>query len=371
MAIICGKCANPISRRDSCVSCCVCKKEYHSTCISKSLEFLELLNKIEGLSWKCHECIKVNEFDISKLIDEKILNAISTLNDTVERLKADILKLTENKTCNCDESKVSENKPKYSDILKNKTNPAVIIQPRNQSQEYSQTRSELLKKINPVSSNIQLSKVVNVKNGGVLVSCSNKNENEKFKKMVEENLSDSYVIREVHGVHPRVRIVGITEKYQENELLECIIKCNSDLILENSVCKLIKLCPTKKNKDIYQAVLQIDKNTYGRVSRVGNLFVNYDSCVVFDAIEVYRCYNCNEFHHSSKTCKNPVVCPLCGKNHDIKACKSKSVTCSNCVKLNEKQNIEVSVDHAAWNIKLCSAYKRACEKVKSDILIGQ
>ena len=234
MTIICSKCALSISRRDSCVFCSACKKQSHSACISKSGEFFDLLNKVKGLSWKCDDCLQLsgvslNESEISKLIEDKILMAFSSLNATIESLKHDISKLHANKSCACEEPRARDIKPKYSEIVKNKTNPAVIIQPKSQGQDFSKTKSELLQKINPVNSNIQLSKVVNVKNGGILVSCANITENKKFKRMVESSLSESYTIREVHGVNPRVRIVGITEKYNEEELLECIIKCNSNL----------------------------------------------------------------------------------------------------------------------------------------------
>lgn len=372
---VCGICTGTINRRDSYVFCSVCKKQFHSACITKSVEFLELLNKINGLSWKCDDCthtsVSVNTSELSKLIEDKILIAIASLNATVECLKADIALITANKICNCGDSKVPDKIPKYSEIVKNKTNPAVIIQPKNHGQEYSRTKSELLQKINPVNSNLQFSKVVNVNNGGILVSCGNKDENDKFKKMVEENLSESYVVREVNGINPRVRIVGITEKYSEENLLDCVFKCNTGLFSDKSLCNLIKLWPTKKNKDIFQAVLQLDKGTYEKVSRAGNLFVNYDSCVVFDAVEAYRCYNCNEFHHSSKTCKNAVSCPRCGHNHEIKHCKSNTLTCSNCVKLNVNQNVKVNTDHAAWDTKSCIAYKRTCERIRNDLLAGQ
>lgn len=387
MAILCGICTSSInSRKVNSVFCSECNKQCHSACISKSVEFFELLNSIKGLSWKCDECIdnciKVNEGEINKkvieglisnLIDEKVVNAISTLNTTVECLKNDLSKLSTDELrvypCTSNSANISANKPKYSDILKNKTNSAVIIQPKNQNQCSSQTKSDLLQKISPTNANIHLSKVVNVKNGGVLISCASNNENEEFKKMVQENLSDSYEIRKVNGTRPRVRIVGFTVNYTEDDLLECIVNCNTS-ILKNSDCKVIKVFPTKKNKDIFQAVLQLDAVTYEKVTKAGNLFVNYDSCVVFDAIELNRCYRCNEFHHSSKFCSNPVSCPRCGQNHELKVCKAESLTCSNCVKRNEKLDLKVNVNHAAWDTSNCTVYKQACAKIKNDILTG-
>ena len=134
------------------------------------------------------------------------------------------------------------------------------------------------------------------------------------------------------GVLPRVRIVGMSEKYSEDQLADYLKKCNADL-LSDAECKLIKLFPLRKNINIFQCILQLDRRSYDRVITAGNLFVGFDSCSVFDAVEVYRCFNCNEFSHSSKFCKKPVSCPICGKNHDVKQCKSKEFHCTNCANL--------------------------------------
>nr|CAI5825122.1 unnamed protein product [Callosobruchus analis] len=97
--------------------------------------------------------------------------------------------------------------------------------------------------------------------------------------------------------------------------------------------KVSKIYPTKKNADVFQATVQVDKE---RILKNGNLFVALDSCNVFDALVVYRCFTCNEYDHSSRKRKIPVVCPLCAENHELKQCRSKSQKCSNCTKLRKK-----------------------------------
>lgn len=373
MTITCNKCSSSInSRRDNSVFCSMCKKQFHSTCVSKSTEFFDLLNKIRGLSWKCDICLDNYESEITKIIEEKILGEISALKITVDNLKSELTVLTENNQCHSayinNNNKTTE-KPKYADILKNKTSPAVIIHPKDPNQDYSKTKSDLLEKVNPASSNINLSKVVSVKNGGLLISCSSKDDNEKFKQMVQKNLPDSYVIKTFSGVNPRVRVVGISSNYQVDELLDCILKCNSSIFSTDSECKVIKFSPTKKNKDVFQATLQIDKVTYEKISRAGNIFVNYDSCKIFDAFDLLRCFKCNEYHHSASKCSNPLSCPRCGENHDLKACNAKTLTCPNCRKYNLKNtNNVVDIDHAAWDTVRCFTHKQACSNIKSSIL---
>lgn len=185
---------------------------------------------------------------------------------------------------------------------------------------------------------------------------------------MQEKLSDSYEVRAVRGVSPRIRITGISEDYTRDTLLDCLVKLNSSVFLSDSECKIISFLPTKKNKEVFQAVLQIDKSTYERAIDRGHLLVGYDSCRVYEAVEVFRCYRCNTYNHSSKSCSSPVSCPRCSGPHDVKHCTSTALTCSNCTKLNNGDS-SVSVNHAVWDIGKCTAYIQVCNKLRNDILL--
>jgi hypothetical protein len=125
---------------------------------------------------------------------------------------------------------------------------------------------------------------------------------------------------------------------------------------------------------VYQAVIQVDKITYNKIMSVGGLFIGYDFCYAFDAIEILRCFNCNGFHHSSKTCTDKGCCPQCSVKvgpghpvHPISDYHPEKPTCVNCVKLNNDKNIKVPIDHAAWDPK-CTVYQRAIDKLKNDLV---
>lgn len=90
---------------------------------------------------------------------------------------------------------------------------------------------------------------------------------------------------------------------------------------------------TKKQPNICQALIQIDIFLYDKIVKAGNLFVGFDSCKVYDAIEVNRCFNCNEYHHFSSKCSKLI----CSGNHDLKQCTSEKRCGSNCAKLAERQ----------------------------------
>jgi hypothetical protein len=59
----------------------------------------------------------------------------------------------------------------------------------------------------------------------------------------------------------------------------------------------------KKIKCRYPAVIQVDKITYNKIMSAGGLFIGYDFCYAFDAIEILRCFNCNGFPFSPRPSK--------------------------------------------------------------------
>jgi hypothetical protein len=64
---------------------------------------------------------------------------------------------------------------------------------------------------------------------------------------------------------------------------------NGSLFNLDSHCRVIRVFPTKKRPDVFQAILEIDRLAYETVMKRGGLVVGYDHCVVYDALEVSRC----------------------------------------------------------------------------------
>ena len=64
--------------------------------------------------------------------------------------------------------------------------------------------------INAVDSQLPIAEVKNVKEGGVLVGFSSKQENFRFKKNASEKLAEDYEIKKIKGIQPGIKIVGMT-----------------------------------------------------------------------------------------------------------------------------------------------------------------
>lgn len=362
----CDLCQEAVNARKPNVCCAVCKAQFHPACISDVTNLVSLLNSVKGLSWKCENCIEgsitVDNASIHKMLDEKVEKVVSAITDKITQMRSEVASTT-------NAEPVASGSPlSYAAIVKNRALPAVIIQPKDSTQKHSQTKSDIGNTVDPIVGDLHLCKVKNIKGGGVLIGCKSRQENEKIRKAMVEKMGDSYVVKELHGVSPRVRVVGMTDQLSEDALLTLMMKCNRGLFSESSEVKIVKIFPTKKNADIYQCILQLDMLSYNKVIKARNIFVGFNSCYVYDAIEIYRCYNCNAYHHSSKSCEKPVSCPLCSQNHDLKSCTSSQRKCSNCHLLNNQHSLNIDTNHAVWEKEKCAAYERAVDKLRDDIL---
>ncbi|CAH1994989.1 unnamed protein product, partial [Acanthoscelides obtectus] len=349
------------------ISCDACKKSFLSLCISNT-DILGVISTVPGLFWRCKNCIPncivINQDDVKNLLSGKIDETMASFKNQVTKLSADI-----SRSMKSSHAVPSVNKPvvSYAEVVRNKTQPALIIQPKNGNHQSKQTKADLIQHVNPCTAEVQLAKVKDVRDGGILIGCKSKEENQKLKAIVQEKLSDSYVIREITGINPRFRLVGMSDKYSDDKLRHLLLKGNTDTFEDDFECKIVKHFPTKKDPSVYQAIVQVDRSSYEKIVKAGYLFVGYDSCAVYDAIDVYRCFKCNEFRHSSSKCKSAVVCPLCSENHEVKHCKSQTRKCSNCMKLKQKDG-SVQTDHAVWDKLKCKAYNEALDRLRHDLL---
>lgn len=353
----CIQCLTSISRNKQGIQCEGCKNHYHASCVSKNVDLSKLLDDIPGLSWKCSLCVKnclvLDSSGIKTLVDDKLNDALCSLKD---HLKADITKSVTN-------TNLQTHQAKYSDVLKDKSQAVILVQPKH-NQNPSTTKADILHNINPLEENLRLSKIKPVKDGGFVIGCSNKDDNEKVLKMVQQKMSSSYDVKMIEGIQPRIKVVGMSENFTTDTITDYLFKCNDGIFVEKSACKILKITPTRKNPKIFQVILQVDKDTYERALTAGNVFIAYDSCKVYDAVELLRCFNCNEYNHSSKKCEKSICCPLCAEGHSVKDCTSISRKCSNCFKL---KNTNIAHDHAVWEKERCSVYINALNRYKSNL----
>lgn len=371
----CGTCSTSFTAKKQAISCGgLCKKQFHLNCIGAPNDLLSLIKDVPGVSWKCTNCRDRQEFldeeKLHEVFEEKLTNFFVELNQMFTSVKSDFLKQAEEKLAEFKAPDVLplKVKPSYSSVLCNSSHTSIVVKPKV-TQDNRKTKSDILQNFNPTTTDININKIKHIKDGGLLLSCQSSEEVSKFKRLAQEKLSSDYEIRELKGLHPRIKIVGLTEKLDPDTICKLIRKQNSALFSANSdsSCKVIKVWPTKKNPEILQAILQLDISDYRKVTNNGCLLIGLDICKVYEALEILRCFNCNGFNHSKSNCKNNLTCPKCSSKHELNACRANNFKCINCCQLKEKSNSDINIDHAAWDRENCHAYKLAIDKLKSDL----
>lgn len=366
MSSTCGSCDTAIeSRKSPGVSCAgFCSKHYHASCIGIPSAFLKYL-KTPGLHWYCEDCNKIKdeyEIVIKNTLEVKINNVLKDVELLFTNAKEEIMKIANEKLSNVSSlSNLNVGKPLYSQVASN--NSMVVIKPKNSAQSNGQTKSDIMKSLNPVDINIQVSKIKNVHSGGILIGCNKPDDAHKFRQMAEAKLSSEYNITGVRNNSMKLRLVGMIEKYSDDQLLK-FIKAQNNVLCDVSECKVVKIWPTKKNNQLYQAVIQIDSESFCKVIQQGHLFVNYDVCAVYDATDIKICYKCSGFNHFQSTCKSTIfVCPKCSLDHSIKDCTSTATPrCANCVNAKIADH-----DHLIWDLSKCTVYQKKLEHYKLSL----
>lgn len=245
-------------------------------------------------------------------------------------------------------------------------NHAVLVKPSN-PQKSSDTKAELYKNIDPVAEKVSIASVKHVTGGGLIVKCASEESASKFQSLASSKLGDKYNVKEVPALQPRIRIAGITEKLEKQYLVTLIRSQNVEIFQADSVLEVISVTPVKASKsNMFQALLQVDQFSYRKAISSGRLYVGYDSCSVYDGLEVLRCYNCCAYGHVAKNCKGKIVCPRCAGDHPVKDCKSVSLKCSNCVAAS-RVSPDISVDHAVWD-HTCTVYGKKLQFFREETL---
>ncbi|CAK1600626.1 unnamed protein product [Parnassius mnemosyne] len=96
----------------------------------------------------------------------------------------------------------------------------------------------------------------------------------------------------------------------------------------------------------------------------GRIYINWTSCPVRDFTIVTRCFNCQQFGHSAKFCRESCpTCNYCGElGHSFKECNNKAhaPVCARCKRFKRK------CDHKTGD-ESCPARKFAEEKYINSI----
>lgn len=256
---------------------------------------------------------------------------------------------------NSDKNKSKQNKDETNKNSSGKY--AIVIKPK-QSQSSNKTIMDLNKKCNP--NELSLNSVTKTKFGTVIIECSNAEQQKVIKQRIESKLAESYEISEKSPLSPKIKIFGITELL-ELSVLEDLLKRQNE-VLARGVVKALKITKDIRDKNLFNAIVQLDKITFDKVMSRKKVLINWDSCIVKEHHSIMRCHQCAGFNHVKDSCKNELACGYCAKSHRSDECEENSECCINCKVANDIYELNLDVNHNVWSRK-CEILKKKLEKV--------
>ncbi|CAH1999685.1 unnamed protein product [Acanthoscelides obtectus] len=213
---------------------CLSSKTRHISCVGIPSDVLKII-RTPGLFWYCPTCSQQKkDFDrVFIKIDDKVDTLIADVYNIFSEAKGHLI----NKVDETLEQTVSQRVPgpsaSYANTLKKTVN--VIVTPKNNDQSHSATRLRISQSVDPVDNNIRFSQVKNVKNGGILIKCDGSDDANKLKDLASRHLSADYEVKEVRKFNPRLKIVGMSQCIEKEELCTMLKSQNNAFHAENQI----------------------------------------------------------------------------------------------------------------------------------------
>lgn len=317
-------------------------------------KILEDLKALQDCILNCSSKLTKMEYNNMVKKTTSMMEEITTLSLTLAEIKGEnnILKFINFK-----------GKPAY-----NNSNAEIMVVEPKSSQTSEITKKEIQKEIDPAKTGITGIKLS--KEGKIILEIKNKNI-ESAKDQIEEKLGEKFIVKIPKKRYPCIKIVGLTLKYNEEEIIEKIMKQND--YMDGYTPRKIHVSNIKKHsykmQESYTVYVEVDGETYTKIIKNEKINIGWERCRVYDALNVRRCYKCYGFNHKESDCKHEKpVCPKCTGDHKAEVCTMEKGEhrCNNCIKMIKKLNINIDPNHAAWSYR-CPVYIKRMETEKSKI----
>lgn len=322
----------------------LCNKVFHEKCTGLVEYDARLVRNNKNIAFVCDDCADTRDAIFKNL--EEIPSSIKENKEYMvkqEKVVRDILEKCNSfsaRETNAEKSKARETYA--SQVAKE---PPVILKPKSK-QSGEKTKEDLKKNVDP--SNLKISEIAAKQNGIVEILCVSEGDRNKVKSAVEEKLGAAYEVKVPVLRKPKLIITGVSEKIKEEEIEKSLKAQNEILSASDLKCiKVIKKTGERRGKkyEYFNAVVEMDSESFGKAMGVGKVNVGWDKCKIFENLVVKRCYKCLGFNHKSVECKNKVCCRKCCGEHDAKNCNnSEESKCANCVKTNERLELNLDIN---------------------------
>ena len=192
-----------------------------------------------------------------------------------------------------------------------------------------------------VSNGVSIKNFYKNKNGKTIIVLQNEKEKENLKNSINNSLPSLHAKDINQASNKTICIVGFDHKYKEN-FVDSLFKQNkyiSDFVAASNKTladhiHIISIKPLKNNASLYQAEIKISTKLHSLLKNHGDkVGVGLRYCTVYDRINVYRCFKCQEYGHFASKCLNNFSCAHCAGDHSTSDCSNNNLSkCANCAK---------------------------------------
>ena len=385
---MCFKCVTPIEKEnepDSVLKCIICTENFHPNCVNITKKFLKTVLPHKGFCWTCSDC--TDRRDELSGITKRLKNIeliLRRLENGQKCHEKEISSLKVNaKQSDISATPFSSAKRKWSDIMRDdntptsgnsikrnkvmlpvspKREPIIIVRAKN-TPDKKMTKETVGKLLHPVNDPVK--RMQTNSKGDVIVVCNNQQSIDTVKNKISEKLGSDYDVTEPKELNPRIKIVGFDSDYCDcDKFIDAITVQNSDIFTDKSTIKLVDK-PMSRPNGRCTAMIDVDMETFKRVLQKHKLKIGWNSCPVYEQVNVVRCYRCSAFNHFASECKSErMYCCLCSGDHSLNDCgtkeSKKDLKCINCCRANDEYGTDVDVNHSAMSMQ-CPVL---CKKVE-------
>lgn len=246
-----------------------------------------------------------------------------------------------------------------------------VIVAAKAKQDENKVRSFIESVVKPKELNAQIVSLKEMNTGEVKIMCSSNEYAKKIMEKINSDLHESCDAKYEKLNLPKVKIVGIKTEYAKDELEENL-KAQNFMDLADKVCNVTHIQKISKNNSVgagtnkdadgknasFTAYLEVDPAIFHKIMQTTRVFIGWQRCLVYEDLNLKRCYNCCGYGHSSKKCNNKQTCGFCAGEHDTKTCNQKdNLKCTNCAESNNKYKTKRSCNHSVFDHKKCDTYK--------------
>ena len=210
---------------------------------------------------------------------------------------------------------------------------------------------------------IQISAILRLSAARIAIIAPSKESIDKLKSYIDENLKSTFNHRNIEKKRPLICFTNLPKEFTSKRLLE-EIKVQNEILQNINEDDLVEAIIKKAGENI-DIVMRCEPQIYTKLMEKGFVYSQYQKIRVRNFSRFHQCYQCQEFGHTSKTCKQgQPTCGVCAGTHRSRECTlNENPICSNCKKYNQhtrNPRLKIDPNHFAYS-RLCPIARRMRE----------